>query len=189
MSSLLGIGAADRLHLVVAFDQVGGIGKDGKIPWCLPADLKRFKEITTSLPQTAMPGSFNVVIMVILEVLLNAFLCFFSNRYCRAGRLGNLCPPDHSHWLDASTSSYPPILNLCFLLVLCLPLISNQQSTQRGKFLFTIKSLSSEAKAFMLQRSLQERSATSPQLLSTFFLAQTCTFCYLDCPRCFFCSI
>jgi hypothetical protein len=25
--------------------------------------------------------------------------------------------------------------------------------------------------------------------LSTFFLAQTCTFCYLDCPRCFFCSI
>ena len=79
MSSLQGIAAADRLHLVVAFDQVGGIGKDGNIPWCLPADLKRFKEITTSLPETAMPGSFNVVIMVTLEVLLNAFLCFFSN--------------------------------------------------------------------------------------------------------------
>jgi hypothetical protein len=56
--------AACGLHLVVAFDQVGGIGKNGTIPWTLPPDLKRFKELTTSLPQGAGSGSFNVVIMV-----------------------------------------------------------------------------------------------------------------------------
>jgi hypothetical protein len=58
------VGGAGRLHLVVAFDKVGGIGKDGTIPWSLSPDLKRFKELTTSLPPDAQPGSFNVVIMV-----------------------------------------------------------------------------------------------------------------------------
>ena len=61
------IGAAGRLHIVVAFDQVGGIGKDGQIPWFLPPDLKRFKELTSSLPEAANPGTFNVVIMVLLK--------------------------------------------------------------------------------------------------------------------------
>ena len=68
------VGAAVRLHLVVAFDQVGGIGKDGKIPWLLPPDLKRFKEITSSIPEGGNPGSFNIVIMVILKSQLNASL-------------------------------------------------------------------------------------------------------------------
>jgi hypothetical protein len=64
MSASPSASAAGRLHLVVAFDQVGGIGKDGTIPWVLPPDLKRFKELTTSLPKGVSPGSFNVVIMV-----------------------------------------------------------------------------------------------------------------------------
>lgn len=35
-----------RPIIIVAVDEVGGFGKDGKIPWDLPEDLKRFKTIT-----------------------------------------------------------------------------------------------------------------------------------------------
>lgn len=35
------------LEIVVAVDEDGGFGKDGKIPWYYPEDLKHFKEITT----------------------------------------------------------------------------------------------------------------------------------------------
>jgi dihydrofolate reductase len=41
-------GAVDRPHItiVVARAQNGVIGRDGKLPWHLPADLKRFKALT-----------------------------------------------------------------------------------------------------------------------------------------------
>ena len=32
--------------IIVAVDNQGGFGKDGKIPWTLPEDLKRFRELT-----------------------------------------------------------------------------------------------------------------------------------------------
>lgn len=35
------------LDIIVAIDEDGGFGKDGKIPWYFPEDLKHFKEITT----------------------------------------------------------------------------------------------------------------------------------------------
>lgn len=35
-----------RPIIIVAVDADGGFGKDGRIPWHLPEDLKRFKEIT-----------------------------------------------------------------------------------------------------------------------------------------------
>jgi len=47
--------------IVVAADQKFGIGKDGQMPWHLPADLKHFKEITTS--QTSSGKSPNAVVM------------------------------------------------------------------------------------------------------------------------------
>ena len=34
------------VSLIVAMDEAGGIGKDGRLPWRLSSDLKRFKEIT-----------------------------------------------------------------------------------------------------------------------------------------------
>ena len=36
------------VSLIVAMDRCRGIGKDNQLPWRLPADLKRFRELTTS---------------------------------------------------------------------------------------------------------------------------------------------
>jgi dihydrofolate reductase len=49
-----------KLDLIVACDQNRGIGKNGQLPWRLPADMKYFAQ-TTSLKQDHDPD--NVVIM------------------------------------------------------------------------------------------------------------------------------
>lgn len=47
-------------EIIVACDAVtGGIGRNGKLPWHLPDDLKRFRYITSNAPQ----GKQNAVIM------------------------------------------------------------------------------------------------------------------------------
>lgn len=63
-----------EIVLVVAIADNGVIGKDGAIPWHIPADLKRFKALTMghtivmgrktwdSLPQKPLPGRTNVVV-------------------------------------------------------------------------------------------------------------------------------
>jgi len=45
-----------KIHLIVATTKNGVIGKDGDMPWSMPADLKHFRKITTS-------GQCNHVIM------------------------------------------------------------------------------------------------------------------------------
>ena len=35
------------VEIIVAVDEDGGFGKDGKIPWHYSEDLKHFKEVTT----------------------------------------------------------------------------------------------------------------------------------------------
>lgn len=59
---------------IVATDLNGCIGKDGKIPWHIPTDLKRFKELTTggvvimgrktfdSLGSKPLPNRMNIVV-------------------------------------------------------------------------------------------------------------------------------
>ncbi|OGT83577.1 MAG: hypothetical protein A3H91_02555 [Gammaproteobacteria bacterium RIFCSPLOWO2_02_FULL_61_13] len=39
-----------RISLIVAMDRRGVIGANGRLPWHLPADLKRFKAITMGKP-------------------------------------------------------------------------------------------------------------------------------------------
>ncbi|WP_298377931.1 dihydrofolate reductase [Azospirillum sp.] len=63
-----------RITLVVAAATNGVIGKDGVLPWDLPSDLKRFKELTLgkpilmgrktwdSLPRRPLPGRDNLVV-------------------------------------------------------------------------------------------------------------------------------
>ena len=58
---------------IVATDERGGIGKDGRLPWHLPNDLKRFKALTMGKPIVmgrrtfdsigrALPGRRNIVV-------------------------------------------------------------------------------------------------------------------------------
>lgn len=49
-----------QIDIIVAFDQNNGIGKEGTIPWKIPADLKHFREITSTTLDSAKQ---NAVIM------------------------------------------------------------------------------------------------------------------------------
>lgn len=66
-------GAEGEMNIIVAYDKNRAIGKDGKIPWHLSDDLKRFKKITMgrpiimgrktwdSLPVKPLPGRLNII--------------------------------------------------------------------------------------------------------------------------------
>ncbi len=61
------------ISYVVAVSRNGVIGREGTLPWHIPSDLKRFKEITMgkpvvmgrktweSLPRKPLPGRRNIV--------------------------------------------------------------------------------------------------------------------------------
>jgi dihydrofolate reductase len=62
-----------RVSIVVATDEHGGIGLEGRLPWHLPNDLKRFKALTMGKPIVmgrrtfdsigrALPGRVNIVV-------------------------------------------------------------------------------------------------------------------------------
>ena len=62
-----------RISIIVATDERGAIGRDGRLPWRLPNDLQRFKALTMGKPilmgrrtwesiGRPLPGRLNVVI-------------------------------------------------------------------------------------------------------------------------------
>lgn len=62
-----------RINIVVAISQNGVIGRDGGLPWRMPADLKQFKSLTMGHPLImgrkthesigrALPGRLNIVV-------------------------------------------------------------------------------------------------------------------------------
>jgi dihydrofolate reductase/thymidylate synthase len=51
--------AAHNISVIVATTQKGGIGKDGALPWKLPADMAHFKKVTMAAPS----GKMNAVVM------------------------------------------------------------------------------------------------------------------------------
>jgi dihydrofolate reductase len=65
---------APRLSLVVAVAENGVIGKDGGLPWRIPADMRWFKQVTMgkpvimgrktwdSLPRKPLPGRLSIVV-------------------------------------------------------------------------------------------------------------------------------
>lgn len=74
-----------KTNLIVARSQNNVIGKDGDIPWKLPADLKRFKELTMgkamvmgrrtfeSLPGL-LPGRLHIVVSNTVEAYKSPFI-------------------------------------------------------------------------------------------------------------------
>jgi dihydrofolate reductase len=51
---------AIKFSLIVAHDQNLGIGKGNRLPWCIPQDLKHFREVTTAVNDA---GLKNAVVM------------------------------------------------------------------------------------------------------------------------------
>jgi dihydrofolate reductase len=75
-----------ELVVTVACTPTGGIGKDNAIPWYLPADLRRFRDMTRghavimgrhtweSLPKRPLADRVNVVVSKTLRALDGAFV-------------------------------------------------------------------------------------------------------------------
>lgn len=70
--------------IVVATDEKGGIGKDNKLLWNIPSDLKRFKEITTkNQKEIASNYGINVGINVVVmgRKTYDSIPSFLTGRY------------------------------------------------------------------------------------------------------------
>jgi dihydrofolate reductase len=80
-----------QIHLIWAQDENSGIGKDGKLPWHISADLKNFKKLTSgstilmgrntweSLPVRPLPGRRNIVLS---SKVLSDVECYTSVEEC-----------------------------------------------------------------------------------------------------------
>lgn len=76
------------ISIIAAIAENNAIGKDNKLLWRLPADMRRFKDLTTghavimgrktfeSLPKGPLPNRKNVVLTTLPEAgFINCFAC------------------------------------------------------------------------------------------------------------------
>lgn len=75
------------IKMVLATDEKGGIGLDGKLPWHIPEDLKYFKEITEG--QTVVMGRKTFESLPFEHGLPNRLNWIISNNRNSAG-IGNI---------------------------------------------------------------------------------------------------
>eukprot|EP01067_Filipodium_phascolosomae_P000347 Filipodium_phascolosomae@DN1276_c0_g1_i1.p2 len=52
-----------QFWIVAAASRDRKIGRDGKLPWRLPADMQNFKELTSTVYEPTKEGDMNAVIM------------------------------------------------------------------------------------------------------------------------------
>jgi dihydrofolate reductase len=76
-----------KIKIISAFDANGVIGVNGKLPWHIPEDLRRFKSLTTghavimgrktweSLPFKPLPARQNIIVSTKTELLDDVWLC------------------------------------------------------------------------------------------------------------------
>jgi len=103
-----------RISLIVAASQNGVIGAGGKLPWRLPADLKRFKQFTMGRPilmgrktfesiGKPLPGRTNIVI---------TRGRFSKGHFSPHSPHGEVSPPEASPFV-LTTSSIDEAIRLC----------------------------------------------------------------------------
>lgn len=94
-----------KISLIVAFDNNFGIGKDNKLLWNLPNDLKHFKEITTGKTilmgrstyesiGKPLPNRFNLILSTNIDYLVDGCVVLNSLnkaiKYCKINNVDEL---------------------------------------------------------------------------------------------------
>jgi dihydrofolate reductase len=92
------------VSIVVAMDENGGIGRNGQLPWHLPDDLRRFKQLTLGKPIVmgrktwdsigrALPGRHNIVVSRRpgLELPAATVVASLDQAFAAAGDVPEIC--------------------------------------------------------------------------------------------------
>lgn len=109
------------MRIIAALDAKGGIGKNGYIPWYIPDDLKRFKELTLnstvimgrrtweSLPIKPLSGRKNVILTKNWRNYTSTENSLFVENYFESDA-----------WVIGGTEVYKHYLPLCTKLYLTI---------------------------------------------------------------------
>jgi len=122
------------INIIAALDSVGGIGKDGKLPWHFPEDLKRFKQLTKdsvvimgrktwdSLPKKPLKDRINVVVSRNAELIkrmsneIYPVSVYFSSEFLL--RFWQDISPTKKCWIIGGAEIYKQTLERCDYLYL-----------------------------------------------------------------------
>ena len=114
-----------KITLIAAMDSMGGIGKNGTLPWHIPEDLKHFKEYTAgkvcvmgrktwdSLPVKPLPNRECVVISTkaqeLQEECKDEITCFLRSK-CQLDSLNSIFTPPEELCIIGGASIYEQFL-------------------------------------------------------------------------------